>query len=237
MQMAINLDELADTYYGGLVSGDPQGPVSPENVGWVVPYEDWSDDLKAEYAYDPEGAMALLDAAGYTADPTTGIRFETNIVTGSNNDLDILQICKDYLLDIGVDMEIRVMEPGVAFSFTMTKQHDQMSMGIGSGMTPPLAVALFCVTSEAIWNPCCHGDAYIDGLYEDFLAAPDMASAKEIMKEGDQYALQQHWNVNLPPRILFDAAQPYVKGWSGEFISEWYRSWYWTRLWIDQELK
>ena len=71
MQMAINLDELAETYYGGLVSGDPQGPVSPENVGWVVPYEEWSDDLKAEYAFDPEGAMALLDAAGYTADPAT----------------------------------------------------------------------------------------------------------------------------------------------------------------------
>ena len=65
--------------------------------------------------------------------------------------------------------------------------------------------------------------------------APDVASAQEIMKEADQYALQQHWNVDLPQRVLFDAAQPYVKGWNGEYLSTWYRSWYWTRFWIDQE--
>ena len=56
------------------------------------------------------------------------------------------------------------------------------------------------------------------------------------MKEADLYNVSHYWQITTLPRVPFDAAQPHVKGWSGE-IPTWGRSFYWTRFWIDQDMK
>jgi peptide/nickel transport system substrate-binding protein len=55
MNMAINREEIAEEYYGGIVSGTPVGWISPMNKGWVLPYEEWPEDVQAGYSYDPRG--------------------------------------------------------------------------------------------------------------------------------------------------------------------------------------
>jgi len=78
-------------------------------TGWGLPYDQWPQDLKDQYAYNPTAAKALLAAAGFP----TG--FNTDIVVDSAVDTDFLQIVKSYFTAIGVNIDIKVMDrpPGL----------------------------------------------------------------------------------------------------------------------------
>jgi ABC-type transport system substrate-binding protein len=72
--------------------------------GSNVPYDEWTDQLKADYGYDPDRAEKLLDEAGY-ARGAAGVRFKTQLHTriSPSADLDWTQAAKDYWAQIGVD--------------------------------------------------------------------------------------------------------------------------------------
>ena len=79
--------------------------------GWGFPYEEWPQDLKDEYAYNPTAAKKLLADAGYPNG------FKTNVVADTAWDMDLLQIVKSYFADVGIDMEIRPMEHNAMLDF------------------------------------------------------------------------------------------------------------------------
>lgn len=109
MQMAINLPEIAVTYYGGLVSSrNPSSLTAIEMTGWGWPYEQWPQDLKDAYAYNPTAAKKLLADAGYPNG------FKTNIVVDVAANMDLLQIVKPYFSPVGIDMDIRPMDSAAA---------------------------------------------------------------------------------------------------------------------------
>ena len=72
--MAIDLPSLAKTYYGGTVESYPSTLTARDMTGWGFLYEEWPQDLKDEYAYNPTAAKQLLIDAGYP------YGFKTNIV-------------------------------------------------------------------------------------------------------------------------------------------------------------
>jgi peptide/nickel transport system substrate-binding protein len=124
LQMALDLKTMADTIWGGTAfgGGTPVGLIDPLIEGYVIPYDEWSDELKAEYSYDPEGARALLAEANYPNG------FETNIVCSASDNMDFLQAVKSYFMDIGVDMEIQAMEHQSYMSFVADGKQDQMTL-------------------------------------------------------------------------------------------------------------
>jgi len=63
--MAINLPDIAKSYYGGTVSGEPVGLNSPLLKGRATPLSQWPADLQQEYTYNPTKAKQLLADAGY----------------------------------------------------------------------------------------------------------------------------------------------------------------------------
>jgi peptide/nickel transport system substrate-binding protein len=67
MQMAIDLPGLAKNYYHGTVEPYPSTITSRQMKGWGFPYEEWPQELKDEYAYNPMLARKLLAEAGYSA--------------------------------------------------------------------------------------------------------------------------------------------------------------------------
>lgn len=120
--MAIDLPGIAKNYYKGTIEAYPSTLTGRELTGWGFSYEDWAQELKDEYAYNPKAAKKLLADAGYT----TG--FKTNIVANTAADMDLLQLVKYYFADIGIDMEIRPTESTDWVDFVVTnRKHDQLA--------------------------------------------------------------------------------------------------------------
>ena len=120
--MAIDLPGLAKTYYKGYRRALPlnDNRKSIKRVGF--PYEEWPQDLKDEYAYNPKMARKLLADAGHPDG------FKTNIVANTSADMQLLQIVKSYFADIEIDMEIRPMESTDFVDFVLTnRKHDQLA--------------------------------------------------------------------------------------------------------------
>ena len=65
MQKAINVPEIIESYYNGDADPRPWGFAPGPAVGYYTPYEQWSDDVKQLFEYDPDEAERLLDEGNY----------------------------------------------------------------------------------------------------------------------------------------------------------------------------
>ncbi len=79
MQLAMDIETINQTLYDGLALMEPEGTFGEGVLGFHVPFEEWSEDLKANFRYDPERAEKLLDEAGYPRG-SDGTRFKTNLL-------------------------------------------------------------------------------------------------------------------------------------------------------------
>jgi len=74
MQIAIDLTNIAKKHYKGTVEPYPATMTSRYMKGFGFPYEEWPQELKDEYVYNPMAAKKLLAEAGYPNG------FKTNVV-------------------------------------------------------------------------------------------------------------------------------------------------------------
>ena len=107
MQMALNLEEINSAYYKGYADIIPQGQLNRSFAEAVTQFEDWPEDVKRVFDHDPEGAEALLDAAGYPRG-ADGIRFKTEMVHLERYDLNYVQLVASYWKRVGVDVDPKV---------------------------------------------------------------------------------------------------------------------------------
>jgi len=69
----------------------------------------------------PPGPKQLLAEAGYPHG------FKTNVVAASDGDMELLKIVQGLLADIGIDMEIRVLDVAEWVHYVeIEKRHDQL---------------------------------------------------------------------------------------------------------------
>jgi peptide/nickel transport system substrate-binding protein len=227
LQMAIDLDTIAKTFYDGVVEGTPQGLINSLYKDDVVQYAEWPQSLKDEYAYNPTGAKKLLTDAGYP----TG--FKTNIVVPSNQDLDLMQIVKSYFADIGVDMEIRVMDATSFAAFLLAWKHDQISARVPGGSAMPYSGfrALSRRWSKNQSNYTHNNDQTYDAYVDKYSTSIDPAERQKIIREAGLYLLSQHWAVQLLPEVNFCIYQPWFKGFNGEIVLDY------ATYWVDKNVK
>ena len=227
LQMAIDLDTIAKTYYGGVVDGSPCGLINPLYKLDVTPYAAWPQQLKDEYAYNTTAAKKLLADAGYPSG------FKTNIVIPAVQDTDLMQIVKSYFADIGVDMEIRVMDTTAFNAFIAAWKHDQISARStgGTGMAYSGYRALVRRYSTGQSNYTRNNDKTYDGMVDRYATSIDIVERRKIINEAGLYLLSQHWAVQMLPTVNFCISQPWFKGFNGEFPVDY------AKFWVDQSVK
>ena len=233
MQMALDLETIANTFFKGYARTTPMGIVGRK--GYYVPFEEWSEDIKQYYRYDPEGAEKLLDEAGYPRGPD-GIRFKTT------QDLlylkDYPEIAEEYWRQIGVHVTSYQQDAPTYDARFKDQSYGGMTWWMGFAPSPPMKVLSYSV-SGAPGNRHGTSDPAFDAMYEAAEAATTEEEQIRLIREMDMYYIEQHWTIWGPITPMFGVVQPWVKGWSGEtkLGAMGYSSDLFSRLWIDQDLK
>ena len=238
LQMAINLKDIADNYYGGTTSPNPLSLTAAGLTGWGYPYSEWPQSLKDEYAYNPTAARKLLDDAGIPA------HYATNIYMDSAADKDLVQIVKSYFAAVGVDMEVRPLDSATFASFINTGHKNDAFVMRNSGALGlafyPLRHLLRYGTGQPANAAMVTG---FDHYYTDALAATTVDQVKQIVRAANIDVAQNHYSISLlvPPNFFF--CQPWLKGFNAQYGSfagtngPFFFYFYGARWWIDGSLK
>lgn len=242
MQIAIDLPAIAQSYYKGFIDPFPCTLTSKYLSGWGFPYEEWPNDLKEEYAYNPKTAKDLLAKAGYPCG------FKTNIVAGTDADLGLLEIIQSYFAAIGIDMEIRTLDNAEWLDFVKKEhKHDQLAhrtggSPLGHTSAPVHDLAQYRKGSPNNWAMV--DDDRFDSFLSQALEATGIEEMKKIIRDANEYVARSHFSISLLQPMAYSLCQPWVKGFSAQFGSAWAHaggparsSFYLSRFWIDHDLK
>ena len=234
MQMALNLPQIASTYYQGAASPYPSTMTSMYITGWTYPYTSWPASLQATYAYNPTGAEQLLTAAGYSSG------FNTNIVASSSADLGLLQIIQSEEASIGINISITEMDPATFNSYVRGLKAPDLAYetSLGFSFPPLMGFRRWQAGADVDWDEV--NDPAWNALYAQALAATTVAQTQQIVVQANQYEAQQQWDVSLPNPSQLAVCQPYLKGYNAQTfsISSPYGvlciGFYCSRFWITQ---
>jgi len=234
MQMAIDVPTIAMTYYGGYSEPTLRPPLG--NPGTYAPFDELPEDIKEGRSYNPEKAKELLAEAGYPDG------FKTSIICteGSWSDLDLLQIAKAYLADIGIDMELKVHEWTAFYGRMMSGEWEEdMTWWLHGGMIldPPLGI--FSWTDPAKWwNASRIDDPHFNELYAKLQAVTDIAEHDRLVREINDYSFSQFWGIMMPRQVGCVVWNPWLGGYSGEtYLGLYQVGPVFARMWVEQDLK
>ena len=242
MQMAIDLPTIAKTYYNG--TADPSPSTLTSNffpAGWGFPYNEWPQDLKDQYAYNPTAAKKLLADAGYPSG------FNTNCVADTSADLNLLQVVQSYFANIGINMVITTMDANSFVNFVMT-QHKQDALAYrSSGLYGILYQPVRQMSAFESGNSGNYLNVYdpvIDADKLKITTASTTDALKQIMIHLNKYIAEQHLTISLLQPNVFGLYQPWLKGYNGQnqavsgaVLGPQLLGFYDARFWIDQNLK
>jgi ABC-type transport system substrate-binding protein len=241
MQMSLDLLSIAKDYYHGLVEPYPDTISSRYMKGWGFPYEEWPQDLKNEYEYNPAVAKKLLADAGYPNG------FKTNIVVDTAGDMDLLKIIKYYFAQVSIDMEIRLMDTATWQTFVQVdRKHDQLAHRPAGplGKTSPPLMDLNRFRTGSLLNYQMISDPSFDRLCDEAMGAANLDQTLRIFREANEYVARQHFSISLLQPMSYSLCQPWLKGFNAQFGSTFgaaggpgMLSFYLARFWIDQKLK
>ena len=238
LQMALDLETINDTYYGGYATLEPRGINGV--VGYYTPIEEWPEELKSYYTYDPQGAEKLLDEAGYPRG-ADGVRFKIILQHRDVMDLGYVEIAAGYWADIGVDVTINNVDTATWVA-NRGEQNYEMSTGNMAMITNPAwTISTYRAEGGNLWWREWAGQVETPELtaaYDAFQAATTLEAQMKAHREFSMAELEQHTQIWGPMAPLYQANQPWVKGFNGEFqLANMSHHTILSRLWIDQDLK
>ncbi len=192
MSYAINRQEICDTFFKGLAK--PGGMWFMDEHTWG-----WDPSWKAD-PYDPEKALALLKEAGYPKNFKETTILLYHAPTGITPDL--MQILQGYWAEVGVRVDIKVVDNVELGGLIFVRQKDASSPIVG-GIWPWVFGGAFnnvyhsanMFTSKGVHTT--GNDPKADELYARATNELDPAKAKQYWTEFMAYANDMYVNVGL----------------------------------------
>ena len=234
MQMALNLEEINQGFFGGFGDAIPQGAVSRFTATAATPFDEWPADVKKAFEYDPAGAEALLDEAGYPRG-ADGVRFKTEFMHLARYDLNYTELLVSYWDAIGVEVEVDV-QPAAEFAARRQNRDFEMINAEAAGKGNPLNPVKRFIPSTS-WNSANVDDEWYNAKFAEAMAATTLEEHYAAVGELDMYSIEEFWSVFGPVGPQFSLVQPWVAGYNGEAqLGQQLRASL-ARIWFDSSLK
>jgi peptide/nickel transport system substrate-binding protein len=241
MQLALDLETVNTVYLKGWGTVTPMGQIGTGAVEYSTPFSEWPEDVKANYAYNPERAIALLEEAGYTAN-SDGVRIQVSGLWHSGSDFGLADIYADYWSKIGVEVDVRKAADSASWNSGI-RDHTYEENFIGGAIMGydrnPVVIMRAFIHSEGTYNYTGLRDAGLDALLEGAEAAASLEERQLLIKELDQELSARHYYVWGMKVQAFNVAQPWLIGYNGEYhlgLQQRYSQLF-ARMWIDQQRK
>jgi peptide/nickel transport system substrate-binding protein len=232
LNLAVNQQEIIDDYYNG--NADlllyPCGGPLPVFKPYYIPLEEQPESVQELFTYNPEKARQLLAEAGYPNG------FKTVVQTTSAN-VDFLSLIREYFLDVGVDMEIEVLESSVFSGVSMGRTHKEM---IYNMIKPDAPWMLYEVRPDQMWCPSFWESERTKEAWDGIRRAlgRDDDEVARIMKDIGPHILDNAWGVWTPIEQVYVMWWPWFQNYRGEWAMGYLSTdRNWTFIWIDNKLK
>lgn len=233
VQKAINLEEIYYSYFGN--TGDFTIPSmwSGDIVDWAS-YDDWDEELLAEYSYDPEGAIAILEEVfGGVGDD--GYYFSFEVAVDPMSDMDLYILAQSYLAAVNVNMTLSASaDMGEAMDIAANSEDSRMTSGT-IGQYSDIAMAYVFAASTGARYSIFDPNEEFDALFTELQAAVTIDEQNVLAKELDILYAQNHWQIVLGTAGSSNFYSSRIKGYTAEDMYQHeYMSTMTARLWIEE---
>ena len=238
MQMALDLETINNTFFKGYGDPTPNGRIANDVTGIGTPFEEWPEEVKKHYRYDPKGAEALLDEAGYPRG-ADGIRFKTGMAYFERYNASYAELIAEYWREIGVEIGIDVMAAAGFSAVTPDQDTYRIQQGEMAWRHRFFTWLWNEFKSDSPWTNTGYSVPEYDALIDAAEAATTEEEQHRILKEANTWHRDKHLMIWGPEVPTYQATQPWLIGYNGEFtigaLGQFHNVL--TRLWIDSELK
>ncbi len=242
MTLAIDQPGIIEEYYNG--NADILGHPYPPYKSWAplyTPLEEMPSEPTIEgsacsvqelYTHNPDKAKRLLSDAGYPSG------FKTEIVCGTAEAADFLAIIKEQWADVGIDLEIKMLEYSVFRSVNRARTYDEIVYtGSPTAMFPSwmLHIRKESLDAKSYYDSPVTREAYNK---VNKLVGKDDAQWMKIIKDVTPFTLEDCVGIWLPVPHSYTMWWPWLQNYNGEnslgYDNQMAFTWY---AWIDQDMK
>ncbi len=240
LQMALDLDTIVATYFKGYGDATPTGHIAGDVPEIGTPFEEWPEEVKMVFDYNPEGAEALLEAAGYPRGGD-GVRLNLGMAYFNRYDLSYAELVAGYWRQIGIETEIDVLAAGDAAMDVVYQDADQDTYNMRWGE----CAYRYSLPGRLRWyfydgniGSGALKDLEFDALVDSVFESATLEEQNSRAKAANDYITEKFWKIWGPETPQFQATQPWIVGFNGEMdLGSTYHDPILARLWIDSELK
>lgn len=227
VQKAIDMETITTQYYGLDASELELFGIWSNSTNWSS-VDQWDDELRAEFQYDPDAAKQLLADAGYPDG------FEFTVVLFAMMDVDLYTLVAEQLARVGIKMNIE----------TVSVPPEMQAVGLDT--TDPRCIpGTVCLynLSGGVQNYASFGnnnngaiaDDELDAMCTALLNASTMEDQTKIALQEDEYVARQHYTIQCGPCERVNSfASGRVGGYSGERLwKNWNVTTILTNIWVN----